>query len=88
MKQAQQYDRVSGQPQPYLAYVKYLVQSGSVVTETNFSVGFRLLGHNRNPDRPKFLKLELSVVINTSFLALFVEFLLFISSKTTQRIFF
>ena len=65
-----------------------LLACTSVVTGTNSSVGFRLLGHNRNPNRPKFLKPELSVVINTSFLALFVEFLPFISSKTTRRTFF
>ena len=64
------------------------VLSTSVVMGTDFSVGFRLLGHNRNSNRPKFLKPELLVVINTSFLALFVEFLPFISSKTTQCTFF
>ena len=52
---------------------KILVQV-SVVTGTNFSVGFRLLGHNQNPNRPKFIKLELSVVINTSFRAISLSF--------------
>ena len=60
----------------------------SVVTGTDFLVSFRLLGHNQNPNRPKFIKPKLSVVINTSFLAIFPEFLPFISSKTTQRSFF
>ena len=53
------------------------------VTGTDFLVSFRLLGHNRHLNRPKFMKPKLSVVINTSFLAIFPEFLPFILTKTT-----
>ena len=60
----------------------------SVVMGIDFSVSFWLLGHNRNPNRPKFMKQKLLVVISTSFLAIFPEYLLFISTKTTRRKFF
>ena len=61
----------------------YCMPITSVVTGTDFSVGSRLLGHNQNPNRLKFIKLKLSVVINISFLAIFPQFLPFISTKTT-----